>query len=148
MLPDWVEQDSPIGHAHASRHKSEEDEPQPRRRPVKDVDQKKTKDEEQARSHRLKKGKFESALTKIGSKVAASPRVLRKRCFALPFRTQKFFASYTRDAQSGTHRLLAGATHTTHHAGPQWRFMQSFIRTLTGYALNAHKAGGTSLRRT
>ncbi len=65
MLPGWVEQDSPIGHAHASRHQSEEDEPQPRRRPVKDVDQKKTKDEEQARSHRLNKGRFESALTTV-----------------------------------------------------------------------------------
>ena len=37
----------------------------PGRRCVKDVDQKKTKDEEQARSHRLKKSRFGSALTEF-----------------------------------------------------------------------------------
>jgi hypothetical protein len=44
---------------------SEENGHQPRRRPVKDVDQKKTNDEEQARSHRLKKSRFESAPTQF-----------------------------------------------------------------------------------
>ena len=62
-LPDWVEQHGPIGHAHAKRRQSEEDGHQPRRRRVKDVDQKKTKEEEKARSNRLKKGRFGSAPT-------------------------------------------------------------------------------------
>jgi len=52
---------------------SEEDGHQPRRRRVKDVDQKKTKDEEQARSHRLKKSRFGSAL---------SPSTVLDRCTA------------------------------------------------------------------
>jgi hypothetical protein len=52
-------------HRPRARHKaqSEEDRHQPRRRRVKDVDPKKTSDEEQARSNRLKKGRFGSALT-------------------------------------------------------------------------------------
>lgn len=64
-LPDRVEQDGPIGHAHATRRQSEEDRHQLRRRPVKDVDQKKTNVEEKARSNRPKKGRFGSALTKV-----------------------------------------------------------------------------------
>ena len=62
-LPDWVEQDGPIGHAHARRRSLKKTDINPRIRRVKDVDQKKTKDEEEARSNRLKKSRFESALT-------------------------------------------------------------------------------------
>ena len=49
---------------------SEEDGHQPRRRLVKDADRKKTKDKEQARSDRLRKSRFVSALTQI-------PRIAR-----------------------------------------------------------------------
>ena len=64
-LPDWVEQDGPIGHAPRQKAESEEDGHQPRRRPVKDVNQKKIEPEEEARSNRLTKGRFGSALTRL-----------------------------------------------------------------------------------
>ena len=64
-LPDWVEQDSPIGHAHARTHSLKKTELTPRRRRVNDVDQKKTDAEENARSNRLKKARFGSALTPV-----------------------------------------------------------------------------------
>lgn len=57
--------------------KSEEDGPQLLRRRVKVVDQNKTKDEEEARSNRLKTGRFGSALTTrtadVGSEGARIP---------------------------------------------------------------------------
>jgi hypothetical protein len=62
-LPDWVERDKPHRPRARQKAKSEEDEHQPRRRRVKDVDQKKTEGEEEARSNRLKKGRFGSAPT-------------------------------------------------------------------------------------
>ena len=64
MLPAWVEQDSPIGHAHASPHSLKKTNLNPPKKTVKDVDQKKTNDEEQARSLRLIRGTFEPAPTK------------------------------------------------------------------------------------
>ena len=62
-LPDWVEQDGPVGHAHATRRSLKKTDINPPRRRVNDVDQKKTEDEEDARSNRPKKGRFGSALT-------------------------------------------------------------------------------------
>ena len=46
--------------------------------------------------------------------------------------------------QSGKHwhRGLTGAPHPTHRARPQWRSMQSFMRTLTGYAQRAQISPG------
>ena len=76
-LPDWVEQDGPVGHARARRRSLKKTDINPRRRRVKDVDQKKTEAEEEARSHRLKKGRFGSALTRPRSS-AGSVKVTRK----------------------------------------------------------------------
>lgn len=62
-LLDRVEQTSPIGRAHTPQAQFEEDGHQPRRRRVKDADQKKTQGEEDAPSHRPKKARFGSSLT-------------------------------------------------------------------------------------
>jgi len=81
-LPDWVERGWPHRPRARQTAKSEEDGHQLRRRPVKDVDQKKTKDEEEARSNRLKKGRFGSApsSTHRGRRWWPSRRSSRARC--------------------------------------------------------------------
>jgi hypothetical protein len=64
-LLDWVEQDSPIGHAHARRRSLKKTDINPEQDRVKDDARKKTNDEEDALSHRPKKTKFGSALTDV-----------------------------------------------------------------------------------
>ena len=86
------------------RAQSEEDGHQPRRRPVKDIDQKKKKDEEKARSNRLKKSRFVSAPTGCSICALLPIRYLAHACLDQSITREMLFSSTPSQALSRSSR--------------------------------------------